>query len=146
MQKVQQIVPISDMRNAQDEVLQKMDQEPVILAARSKPRAVLVNVDEWNRIATELEEREMQLAILEAKLAIASEGEELDWIDEEALAAFAAEQRYKANIRKIGQLVRAQTDPDDMISGEEFIKRTIDRYGLDAFPDDLKAAVTNVAI
>ncbi len=68
MQKVQQIVPISDMRNAQDAVLAKMDQAPVILAARSKPRAVLVNVDEWNRIATELERLQMVNQAMKARV------------------------------------------------------------------------------
>ena len=54
MQRVQQIIPISHFRTEQDSILQLVDQAPVILAQRSKPRAVLVNVDEWNAIADEL--------------------------------------------------------------------------------------------
>lgn len=54
MQRVQQIIPISHFRTEQDSILRLADKGPVILAQRSKPRAVLVNVEEWNAIADEL--------------------------------------------------------------------------------------------
>jgi PHD/YefM family antitoxin component YafN of YafNO toxin-antitoxin module len=42
------------MRTDQAKVLAKMDQSPVVLAQRSRPRAVLVNIDQWNALAAEL--------------------------------------------------------------------------------------------
>lgn len=49
-----QIVPISDFRIRQTEVLDKLDNGPVFLAQRSKPAAVLVSMDEWDRLQAEL--------------------------------------------------------------------------------------------
>lgn len=54
METVQQIVPISEMRTDQANVLAKMEKAPVVLAQRSRPRAVLVSIDQWNAMATEL--------------------------------------------------------------------------------------------
>lgn len=54
MDTVQQIVPISDMRLDQAAVLKRLDKAPVVLAQRSKPRAVLVSVEHWNAMAQEL--------------------------------------------------------------------------------------------
>jgi prevent-host-death family protein len=49
-----QIVPISDFRIRQAEVLTKLNKGPVFLAQRSKPAAVLVSVEEWDQITAEL--------------------------------------------------------------------------------------------
>jgi prevent-host-death family protein len=49
-----QIVPISDFRIRQAEVLNKLDKGPVFLAQRSKPAAVLVSMDEWDKLQAEL--------------------------------------------------------------------------------------------
>jgi len=49
-----QIVPISDLRIRQAEVFTKLSNGPVFLAARSKPAAVLVSVDEWAQLTEEL--------------------------------------------------------------------------------------------
>jgi len=54
MQPVPNIRPISDIRNKHDDVLSDADQGPVILASRSTPKAVLVNVDEWNEISSQM--------------------------------------------------------------------------------------------
>lgn len=68
MQPVQNIRPISDFRNLQDEVLNEMDSAPVILAQRSKPRAVLVNVEEWNRISERMMALEQAAKMLHRSL------------------------------------------------------------------------------
>jgi len=68
MQTVQQIVPISDFRINQDDVLEMMDKEPVILAQRSRPRAVLVSVADWNTMVKQLQERRFTQAEVEAIL------------------------------------------------------------------------------
>lgn len=94
MQPVQNIVPISDFRNNQDEVLQMMDAKgPVILAQRSTPRAVLVSVEQWNEIAKQLEERQFTKAHMDA-LALFYEQDRIsedDWVDGAELTAMMAE-------------------------------------------------------
>ncbi|RIK29391.1 MAG: hypothetical protein DCC55_38040 [Chloroflexi bacterium] len=54
MQPTPQIVPISDFRLHQDRVLGQLEQGPVIFAQRGRPAAVLVAVEEWDKIAKEL--------------------------------------------------------------------------------------------
>jgi len=54
MHEVPQIAPVSDMHHRQSEVFAMMDRAPVILAQRSKPRAVLVSVEQWNRLVSDL--------------------------------------------------------------------------------------------
>jgi len=49
-----QIVPISDFRIRQAEVLTKLDNGPVFLAQRSKPAAVLLSMDGWEDLQKEL--------------------------------------------------------------------------------------------
>jgi prevent-host-death family protein len=68
METVQQIVPISEMRTDQANVLAKMDKAPVVLAQRSRPRAVLVSIDQWDAMATELRRfRALEVADQRAK-------------------------------------------------------------------------------
>lgn len=81
MQTVQQIVPISDMHMNQAAVLAMVDKAPVILAQRSKPRAVLVSVEQWDAIALEL--RNLRLR-LEAK-RIEDETQPDEWVTDEEL-------------------------------------------------------------
>lgn len=52
--QVPKVVPVSDMANRQQAVLAMADDAPVVLAQRSKARAVLVSVEEWNRRDEEL--------------------------------------------------------------------------------------------
>ena len=58
MQTVPQIRPISDMSQRQGEVMPLLDNGPVILAARSKPTAVMVSVDTWDKMILRIEELE----------------------------------------------------------------------------------------
>lgn len=55
-----QIVPISDFRIKQAEVLTKLHHGPVFLAQRSKPAAVLVSIEEWDRIMAEVKRLKRQ--------------------------------------------------------------------------------------
>lgn len=52
--RVPQIVPVSDMSHKQQAVLAMADKEPVILAQRSRARAVLVSIKQWNEIEARL--------------------------------------------------------------------------------------------
>lgn len=54
MNRVQQIEPITTMQKAPTEILAMLTNGPVILAQRSRPAAVLVSVEEWDRLADEL--------------------------------------------------------------------------------------------
>jgi prevent-host-death family protein len=57
--RVPPIVPVSDMSHKQQAILAMADKEPVILAQRSKARAVLVSIKHWNEL-------EARLKLLEA--------------------------------------------------------------------------------
>jgi len=87
MQTVQQIVPISDMHMNQAAVLAMVDKAPVILAQRSKPRAVLVSVEQWDAIALELRNLKLRL---EAK-RIEEETQPDEWVTDEELERAIAE-------------------------------------------------------
>lgn len=85
MEKVQQIVPISNFRIDQDAILALMDKEPVILAQRSKARAVLVSVEQWDAMVEQLSERrftEAQMKALALAYQYEREGYETETMEE----------------------------------------------------------------
>lgn len=92
MNKVQQFEPITHMQTKPGEVLAKLNAGPVILAQRSKPAAVLVSVEQWNRLIERLEDQEDIIDALETKLEITTGKAEMmtqteieDWLEEDAL-------------------------------------------------------------
>ena len=87
MNTVQQIVPISEMRTDQANILSKMDQAPVVLAQRSRPRAVLVSVEQWDAMAKELRRLQArEAAAIRAKEADADPSILIPFTDEELIA------------------------------------------------------------
>jgi PHD/YefM family antitoxin component YafN of YafNO toxin-antitoxin module len=54
MNHVPQIVPVSELRMQHVRVFSLLDRGPVILAQRSRPAAVLVSLNDWDRMADEL--------------------------------------------------------------------------------------------
>ena len=58
MNTVPQIEPVSSMSRDHKGIIAKLGKGPVILAQRSKPTAVLVSIEEWNRIALQMREYE----------------------------------------------------------------------------------------
>ena len=100
MQAVPQITPLSDLRDRQQEVLSMMDNAPVILAEESKPRAVLVSVEQWNRIAREVK-RSRQLA--EAKRASVESDRNDSWIGAMELLEKLEQKHGKAMFESIRQ-------------------------------------------
>ncbi len=100
MQAVPQITPFSDMHHRQQEVLAMMDKAPVILAEESKPRAVLVSVEQWNRIVEEVK-RSRQLA--EAKRASAESDRNDSWIGAMELLKKLEQKHGKAMFESIRQ-------------------------------------------
>ncbi len=86
MDTVQQIVPISDMKVDQGAVLAKLDKAPVVLAQRSKPRAVLVSIKQWDAIAKELRQlRVREVAAMRAKEINADPSILIPFTDEELI-------------------------------------------------------------
>ncbi len=71
MQPLPQSAPISDMHKRMDATLDLMDNGPVILMARSKPRAVMIAPDEWDKIANRMQflEQDRRNRIAEAQFA-----------------------------------------------------------------------------
>ena len=55
MYKMPPTIPISNLRNDQDEILKIMDEEPVLLTQRGKARAALVSIEQWNHLMDVLE-------------------------------------------------------------------------------------------
>lgn len=68
MQTMPQLVPVSELRYNHREVFRMLKNGAILLAQRSKPAAVLVSVEEWDRRARRLIELE---GLLEAKQALA---------------------------------------------------------------------------
>lgn len=81
METVQQIVPISDLKLHHARVLGMLGKGPVVLAQRSKPRAVLVSVEEWDRRAEELK-RLRRMAKADQALAEMRAGNYIDVTEE----------------------------------------------------------------
>lgn len=67
-----QIVPISELRQSHRSVLQQLKHGPVYLAQRSRPAAVLVSTEQWDRISARMDELETMIDILQSKLEVAA--------------------------------------------------------------------------
>jgi prevent-host-death family protein len=72
MYKTQQFEPITTIQRHPNKVLAMLEHGPVVLASRSKPAAILVRVELWDRLIEQLEDQEDIIAALEAKLEIAN--------------------------------------------------------------------------
>ena len=91
MNKVLELIPISRLRQEQNQVLKRLAEGPVVLTQYGDPAAVLVDPDQWNQIADDLETWMDSFDALEARLALAvGEDQVFDW--EEARAALDAVQ------------------------------------------------------
>jgi len=83
MDTVPQIVPISDLRNRHNDVINKLSDGPVILAQRSKAAAVLVSVEEWDQVIKDAKQYR-HLAMLERRSQEMDEGH---FVTQEAFGA-----------------------------------------------------------
>jgi hypothetical protein len=80
VQTVPELMPISSLRQTQNEVLGKLPESPVVLTQHGRAVAVLVAPDMWNDLLEELETWQDSFAALEAKYQVAiGEDEVLDW-------------------------------------------------------------------
>lgn len=63
MNLIPQTEPISNFKNDQAAVLRKVKEGPVVLMQYSKPAAVLVDPEQWNRTLKRLQEFELATII-----------------------------------------------------------------------------------
>lgn len=95
-----QMEPVSTLIRDHKAVFAKLANGPVWLAARSRPTAVLVAVEEWDQIAARLEELQDIVDILEAKLELAQSGGQLEEFDADEFPALADVQTALVSRRK----------------------------------------------
>ncbi len=72
MTTTEQIVPVSDFRIRQTNVLSKLNNGPVYLTQRSKPAAVLLSNGVWDHLLQRVDDQDDLIAALKAELAIAN--------------------------------------------------------------------------
>lgn len=83
MHKMPPTVPISNLRNDQEEILEMMDGQPVLLTQRGKARAALVNIEQWNHLMDVLE---MYRAHMRAESAhVQNDLVAQEWIDADSM-------------------------------------------------------------
>lgn len=80
-----ELVPISELRLRQGEILERLSESPVILTQHGRAVAVLVSPEQWNQVVEYVEFLEDSLDALEVASRI-GKGEEAvsDWGDVEA--------------------------------------------------------------
>jgi len=66
MQVMPNAVPISNIKNKPTEVLDLVEKGPIILTTRGNGVAVVASISEWNKIATQLAERQFSQVEVEA--------------------------------------------------------------------------------
>ncbi len=92
MSAAPQIVPMSDLRIHQAEVLRKMGKAPVYLAQRGRPAAVLVSFEQWDALLEELDDLQSTVWSLQSELNIATGKSKLVEMSPEELEAWAQDE------------------------------------------------------
>jgi prevent-host-death family protein len=67
--RVREVIPISELRKRQAEVLAEIEKGPTILTQHGKGAAVLMSFDAYNRMLEELEDLQDAMDALEARQA-----------------------------------------------------------------------------
>ena len=98
MHPVPQIAPVSDMHHKQNQVFAMMEKAPVILAQRSRPRAVLVSIEQWNQMVEELRRTRL---LMKAKTVYERNDQSDSWVEFEALLTQLAQHHDPALIQQI---------------------------------------------
>jgi PHD/YefM family antitoxin component YafN of YafNO toxin-antitoxin module len=90
MNKVPELVPISEMRTHQAAILEQLKQGPIVLTHHSKAAAVLVDPNQWNWLLEQLEDAR-DLATIRQQEREEEQGQaEVLAVDEEELKAWAS--------------------------------------------------------
>lgn len=77
MQRLPQMVSVSDLKNRHLEVLAKLEHGPVVIASRNQPAAVLLSPEQWDEIVSLLEDYEDALVTRERIHAAEANPDEL---------------------------------------------------------------------
>ena len=87
MNRIQQIAPITQIQRQPNDVFAKLAAGPVILAKGSVATAVLVSVEQWDRMAEIVEDLtdtnaalRMELAIAKGQAEMMSQAEIKEWL------------------------------------------------------------------
>jgi prevent-host-death family protein len=102
MRAIPELVPISQLRQRQSEVLARLSEGRVILTQHGQRAAVLVGLEQWNRMIEALEDLQdaLDAALIQREIA---EGEEevLDWDVIEAELKRDLESEHPAEARSV---------------------------------------------
>ncbi len=74
MSAIPELIPISELRARQNEILAKLEQRPAILTQHGRAAAVLVSPQQWNRLFA-------RLRLLEELIEEADDAREVDEIE-----------------------------------------------------------------
>lgn len=85
-----QILPMSDMRNRHTEVMEKLVNGPVFLTRHGSGEAVLLSIEQWDKLLAYVEEQADIIDVLEAELEAAQKNEEAEPFAPGELEALAA--------------------------------------------------------
>jgi prevent-host-death family protein len=96
--EVPTIVPISELRVRQSEILEQVAQAPVVLTHRGKAAAVLVHPERWNHLLQQIEHSDDLITVLSAELAVARGEAELIDADIEDLQAMTKASAHGARL------------------------------------------------
>jgi len=66
MNKIPELAPISSLRHQQNQILDKISDQPVILTQYGRAKAVLVHPEQWNQLIEELVDLQDALDAIEA--------------------------------------------------------------------------------
>jgi prevent-host-death family protein len=72
MNSIPEIIPISDIRQRQNEILRTLASGPVVLTQHGKAAAVMIDPAQWNSFMEELEDLRDLLTVYRQDEAIAS--------------------------------------------------------------------------
>lgn len=87
MRKIPKIIPISRLRQTQNEVLAELSEGPVVLTQHGEPVAVLADPEQWNRLIEELETWQDSYQAMEVRYELAvGEDEVIDFVPARAEA------------------------------------------------------------
>ncbi len=92
MNSIDQIVPISEIKNNAVAVMKLLAQGPVILAQRSRAAAVLLSVEAWNQYKQQL--HDARLVALHYKWLAQMQAEPETVVDHEELEKEMAEKEF----------------------------------------------------
>ena len=68
MNKLPQMASIADMRNDHLKVFAMLAKGPVLISSRSKPSAVILSPELWDKLIEQIEEQDDLIQVLQAEL------------------------------------------------------------------------------